>query len=884
MKIANKISLSFLAVALILAGTAASIFYSIAKDGLRKSIDNNLETVVASRAGHIETYLEMLKISMEQLSKSTALEGLLKYNNKEDPQQDKVPPQQGEAFEQAMKQLQRTKEANPAIAEFLLLDISGKVAASSNESRVGSDYSTDALFLGGQKETHIKDVHYSQAYKEALIAVSGPLFDSRTGELLGVLGARARLNDLNDIVAERTGLGDTGEIYIVNKYGFMITPSRLKEDAVLKQRVDTQNVRKAWLHKGKEHPLSEKREIDIFPDYRGVRVLGAHGYIPQMQWGVLAEIDAKEAYRSLRLLRLVFFLTISLVPFIAWQLGIWISGLVTGPLHRLHKGTEIIGSGNLDHKVGTNAKDEVGQLSRAFDAMTAHLRTSTTSIENLNKEIAERKRAQEALKESEASFRAIFDHANDGILLADEETRKFYTGNNKACQMLGYSLEEIKKLGVTDIHPEEDLPYVMGWFERQLRREIALGKDLPVKRKDGSVFYADVNTSSVTLAGRTYLLGLFRDVTERRKTEEMLIEAMKAKSDFTSTVSHELRTPLTGIREGIAIVLEGAAGVLNAEQQDFLSLAKRNVDRLARLINDVLDFQKLDAQKMAFNIQENDINEAIKEVHNTMAPLADKKGLGFALHLGEGLPRVKFDRDRIVQVLTNLVSNAIKFTENGSIAVVSGRGDDIIQVSVKDTGPGIKEEDMGKLFEQFGQLGKITERKTGGTGLGLTISKEIIEKHKGKIWAESPPAGEAGEFGKGTALRFILPIKTKDKILVIDDDKAMLGIIKNFLEKKGHDVTCSEKGLDAVEIIGRGRPDLVILDMKLKDISGFEIIGRLRSDKDTSRIPIIAMSGHPEELIKIEDRQEELALVSIAKPFDLEDLLSIARKLLQQRF
>ena len=111
----------------------------------------------------------------------------------------------------------------------------------------------------------------------------------------------------------------------------------------------------------------------------------------------------------------------------------------------------------------------------------------------------------------------------------------------------------------------------------------------------------------------------------------------------------------------------------------------------------------------------------------------------------------------------------------------------------------------------------------------------------------------------------------------------MLDIIKNFLGKKGYGVTCSEKGLDAVEIIGRDKPDLVILDMKLKDTSGFEIIGRLRSNKDTSRTPIIAMSGYPEELIKIEDRQEELALVSIAKPFDLEDLLSIVGKLLQQR-
>jgi len=141
-------------------------------------------------------------------------------------------------------------------------------------------------------------------------------------------------------------------------------------------------------------------------------------------------------------------------------------------------------------------------------------------IASTERDITERKRAEEALRDSEASFRAIFDNANDGILLADKETKKFYTGNNTACQMLGYSLEEIKNLGVSDIHPKEVLPYVIEQFEKQVRREITVAKDLPVKRKDGSVFYADVNSSLITLAGRTYLLGIFRDTTERKKMEE----------------------------------------------------------------------------------------------------------------------------------------------------------------------------------------------------------------------------------------------------------------------------------------------------------------------------------------------------------------------------
>ncbi|MDD1777292.1 MAG: ATP-binding protein [Candidatus Helarchaeota archaeon] len=480
------------------------------------------------------------------------------------------------------------------------------------------------------------------------------------------------------------------------------------------------------------------------------------------------------------------------------------------------------------------------------------------------------------MRETEERYRIQFEQTIDALFLADIQTGIILDCNKAAMELIGREKSEMVGQHQRILHPSGEWD---GKFSKSFEQHIT-GESLvetKIIKKSGEIRDVAIKASAFDLKGKKVILAIFLDITDSKQAEGALMEAIKEKSDFTSTVSHELRTPLTAIKEGIAIVLDGTAGVLNAEQKDFLSLAKRNVDRLARLINDVLDFQKLEAHKMAFNIQENDINELVKEVHHTMAPLADKKSLGFALKLEEGLPRVKFDRDRIIQVLTNLVNNAIKFTEKGSIVIASSRGDNVIQVSVEDSGPGVKVEDMGRLFQQFGQLEEITERKTGGTGLGLAISKEIIEKHKGRIWAES-------EFGKGATFWFILPIKAKDKVLVIDDDRAMLDIIKNFLEKEGYGVTCSEKGLDAVEIIGRDKPDLVILDMKLKDASGYEIIGRFRSKKDTLRIPIIAMSGYPEELIKIEDRQEELALVSIAKPFDLQDLLSIARKLLQQRF
>jgi signal transduction histidine kinase len=243
-------------------------------------------------------------------------------------------------------------------------------------------------------------------------------------------------------------------------------------------------------------------------------------------------------------------------------------------------------------------------------------------------------------------------------------------------------------------------------------------------------------------------LNILEDLAESKSKLE---EALKIKSEFTSVVSHELRTPLTAIKEGIGIVSDGTAGTLTKEQKGFLDIAKRNVDRLARLINDILDFQKLEAGVIAFDIRENSINDAVREAQKTMSALAGEKKLKFTVDLDERLPKFKFDRDKIIQVLYNLLNNAIKFTEAGAIAVKTRHEGNMAHVSVEDTGRGIKEEDLPRLFQKFSQLENGLERKTGGSGLGLAISKEIIERHKGKIWAESKP-------GTGSVFNFILPI------------------------------------------------------------------------------------------------------------------------------
>lgn len=252
--------------------------------------------------------------------------------------------------------------------------------------------------------------------------------------------------------------------------------------------------------------------------------------------------------------------------------------------------------------------------------------------------------------------------------------------------------------------------------------------------------------------GKKAVLEIFEDVTTQKEAEQRLREAVALKTEFVSMVSHELRTPLTAIKEGIAIVADESAGMVNAEQKNFLGIAQRNVMRLARFINNVLDYQKLDSGRMEFSIAPNDINEVVQEVKNDLILHAQNKELDFRLELAPGLPKTGFDRDKISQVLYNLVYNAVKFTQKGFVCLRTEKIDDTIRVSVQDTGIGIKREDSRKLFRDFSQLATGKDRLTGSTGLGLAISRKLVIHHGGQIWFES-------EFGKGSTFYFTLPIR-----------------------------------------------------------------------------------------------------------------------------
>jgi signal transduction histidine kinase len=230
----------------------------------------------------------------------------------------------------------------------------------------------------------------------------------------------------------------------------------------------------------------------------------------------------------------------------------------------------------------------------------------------------------------------------------------------------------------------------------------------------------------------------------------------EVQKEFTSTVSHELRTPLASIKMAIDLISQETVGTINAEQKDILGRAKRETDRLKRLIDDILDLTKIEAGKLQMNFIPNDIHRVIAQVIEAQKDVAQARGLYLKAEFDPNVPLVIFDSDRMVQVLNNLLGNAIKFTKQGGITVkTQDRSlENHVLVSVIDTGKGIADVDIPKLFQKFQQLESALDNEEGGTGLGLAICKEIITRHGGRIWAESGS-------GAGTSFNFILPIQER---------------------------------------------------------------------------------------------------------------------------
>lgn len=385
-----------------------------------------------------------------------------------------------------------------------------------------------------------------------------------------------------------------------------------------------------------------------------------------------------------------------------------------------------------------------------------------------------------------------------------------------------------------------------------------------------------ISTLVFPLPGRFVGVAL-EDVSQRKAVERL-------KDEFVSTVSHELRTPLTSIRGALGLMTGGVVGQLPEHATELLGIAQANTDRLVRLINDILDLDKIDAGRFDLRVGPFSLKEMVATVVEQMRPLAHESHVELAAEL-KGLDEIVADEDRIVQVLTNLLSNAIKFSPaNAHVRLtISTLPSGNVRFAITDNGPGISEADKSRLFNRFQQLDAGDRRSKGGTGLGLAISKAIVEQHGGSI-------GVSSEVGRGSTFWFELPMTESfipncttegQTILIVEDDPVVARAFRRQLEHEGYHLTHASTITEAKQMVASNQPfSAIVLDMLLPDGSGFDLIDYVHQSVRSRLVPIVVLSATERD-----PRANNIPeLVDwLIKPFDMSRLANSLRWVLQDK-
>lgn len=384
------------------------------------------------------------------------------------------------------------------------------------------------------------------------------------------------------------------------------------------------------------------------------------------------------------------------------------------------------------------------------------------------RDISERKRAEEDLRRERALLRAVVETAVDGIITINQKGL-IISANPATETIFGYRASELIGRNVRMLMPspyyEEHDQYLENYVFTGNRKIIGIGREVQGLRKNGEIFPLDLAVSETRTEDGPIFTGIVRDISERKRSEQMFLakefaeRANAAKTEFLSRMSHELRTPLNGVIGFAEFLVDERPGALNDKQKEYLNDILNSGRHLLNLINDVLDLAKVEAGKMGFSPELFEIRQAIQEVCSVLQPLADKKSQKIHAKIRPGVNRVFLDQQKFKQVLYNLLSNAIKFTDDGGEIFISAtmRKPDDLELIVRDTGIGIREEHVSRLFTEFEQLESGTSRRYEGSGLGLALTKKIVELQGGRITVES-------EFGEGSSFTVLLPMAKAEVI------------------------------------------------------------------------------------------------------------------------
>jgi len=544
--------------------------------------------------------------------------------------------------------------------------------------------------------------------------------------------------------------------------------------------------------------------------------------------------------------------------------------------------------------------DEIALLGRQFNSL----------LETLLAQERERARAQQAIADEASRRRALFESERDGLAVLDEHGR-LLEANPKFAEMLGWSTGELQGMGVWQ-WDERFSPPDASDAQDGTRLRVDHGGELfetRHARRDGSRYDAEVSLSRVEWGGRTFVMALSRDITERNlmraeldrhrgHLEEMVAErtrelaqardqaesANRAKSSFLANMSHELRTPMNAIIGMTELALRAAT---DPAQCDRLEKVAQASGHLLQILNDILDLSKIEAERLELERIDFPLAGALDQLRALLGPRASEKGIGFAIEVPDGLAGLVLRGDplRLGQVLLNLASNAVKFTESGGVTVRVSEalrdGDDIrLCFDVVDTGIGIDADGLARLFRHFEQADGSTTRRYGGTGLGLAISRQLARLMGGEITVTSEPgAGSTfsftARFGAGVAATARPaaeaaprpPVDVRGaRVLLVEDNPVNKLIAAEMLRAEGVVVDVAENGAVALEKVRASDYDLVLMDMQMPVMDGLTASRGIRRLPDRAALPIVALTANA----MVGDRERCLAAGMndhLGKPF-----------------
>lgn len=704
--------------------------------------------------------------------------------------------------------------------------------------------------------------------------VSTPVKDD-SGIIRAVLAFRMRPEKEFSELLSINRFGESGETYLFSSEGLMLSDSRfnhnLRQVGLISKELSSHSILSIYIKdpqvnlvEGFKSPLPREdwpltqmatsstsggSGVDTSPynDYRGMPVVGAWSWLPESNMGIASEIDASEALQPLHSLRKAFY---SLFGFLslACILGIFFRS---------------------------------------------------------KQVIAEKEQHQKRLKNLDEKLKTqiILDNVVDAIITINDqgEIKSFNQGAQKLFQ---YKDSEVLGRNVKMLMPDPDHSQHDEYLRRYLTTKsphiIGIGREVVGLKKDGTEFPMDLAVSQVNLHDRIIFTGIIRDISPRKEFEAALIEAKKlsddankSKSDFLANMSHEIRTPMNGI---LGLTHLAMNTELTPVQYDYLKKINRSSRNLLTIINDILDVSKIEAGKIDIEDIEFNLEKVLEGVAD-LFPEIQEKGLDIHFNIQDEVPEWLIgDPGRISQVLTNLISNAAKFTEKGQIIIslqVLEKTEEAINLefSVKDSGIGLSQDQIDKLFKPFSQADTSTTRKFGGTGLGLTIAKKLTFLMGGDIHIES-------QLGKGSNFIFNVLLKPSQKenllaskssfenlrILVIDDSPFMRDILMAMLKSLKFEATAVSRfseGLNELKSAMQGSSpyDLVIIDNKLPDAVGAEVCSQLKNANPENETKVILISGFSEQDILREIKTAEFHGF-LHKPLTRSSLLNMIHQVL----